>query len=202
VIQEVDKCNNLNECNPKPPLYIHLKPVRKQIFWIKVLAETGAVQSLISFSTAAKHGCKFNQTSIKLRAANGTEIDVAGTTSLQVVKKGHLVHTIVSLVLPNLQQTIIGWQDLRAIGVIHAEWPTMPPPPPTTKDKICALDEEERKLANHSVQVQQRKERETGSINAVFITPPPPKKKRRRRRRSSHRPDGQDPLRSTCQPAR
>jgi hypothetical protein len=92
------KCNNVNACNPTPLLYIHLKPVGKPIFRIKVLADTGATQSLISLSTAAKHRCEIKETFIELRAANGTKIDVAGTTSLQVVEKGHLVHTIVALV--------------------------------------------------------------------------------------------------------
>jgi hypothetical protein len=39
-IQEVDECNNVNSCNPTALLYIHLKPVGKPIFRIKVLADT------------------------------------------------------------------------------------------------------------------------------------------------------------------
>jgi hypothetical protein len=78
---------------------------------------------------------------------------VAGTTSLQVVEKGHLVHTIVAVVWPNVQQSIIGWQDLRAIGVIHREWPTMQPPPLTNKDPICAVDEEEQQLGELKVKM-------------------------------------------------
>jgi hypothetical protein len=143
-IQEVGKCNNVNACNPTPPLYKHLKPVGKPIFRIKVLADTGAMQSLISLSTATKHGCKIRETDVRLSAANGTKIDVAGTTSLQVVEKGHLAHTIVAIVSPNVTQTIVGWQDLRAMGVISSEWPAMPPPSPTTRDTICAVEEEER----------------------------------------------------------
>jgi hypothetical protein len=152
-IQEVEEFNNVNTCNPTPLLYIHLEPVGKPTFRIKVLADTGSTRSLISLSTAAKHGCKIKETSIKLRAANGTKIDVAGTTSLQVVEKGHLVHTIVAIVLPNVQQTIIGWQNLRAMGVIHAVWPTMLPPPPTTKDTICAVDEEKRQLGELKIKM-------------------------------------------------
>jgi hypothetical protein len=63
----------------------------------------------------------------------------------QVVEKGYLVHIIVAAVLPNFQQTIV-----RAMGVIHAEWPTMLPSPPTTKDTICAVDEEEQQLGEQN----------------------------------------------------
>jgi hypothetical protein len=51
-----------------------------------------------------------------LSAANGTKIDITGMTSLQVVEKSRLVHTIVAIVLQNLTQTIIGWKDLMAMG--------------------------------------------------------------------------------------
>jgi hypothetical protein len=101
----------------------------KPIFRIKVLADTGATQSLISLSTATKHGFQIRETDVRLSASNGTKIDMAGTTSLQVVEKRHLVHTIVAILLPNVQQTIVRWQDLRAMGIIPLEWPTMLPPP-------------------------------------------------------------------------
>jgi hypothetical protein len=48
----------------------------------------------------------------------GIKIDVAGMTSLQVVEKGRLVHTIVAIVSQNVTQTIVGWKDLMAMGVI------------------------------------------------------------------------------------
>jgi hypothetical protein len=97
--------------------------VGKPIFRIKVLADTGVKWYLISLSTATKHGCKIRETDVRLSVANRTKIDVAGRTSLQVAEKGHLAHTIVTIVLPNFQQTIVGWQDLRAMGVISSEWP-------------------------------------------------------------------------------
>jgi hypothetical protein len=37
-------------------------------------------------------------------------------TSLQIVEKGRLVHTIVAIVLQNVTPTIVGWQDLKAMG--------------------------------------------------------------------------------------
>jgi hypothetical protein len=126
-ITEVVECNNVNACNPTPLLFLHLKPVGKPIFRVKVLADTGATRSLISLSTAIKHGCKIRETDVRLSAANGTNIEVAGTTSLQVVEKGQLVHTIVAIVLPNVQQTIVGWQDLKAMGIVASDWPAMRP---------------------------------------------------------------------------
>jgi predicted aspartyl protease len=98
---------------------LHLKPVRKPIFRVKVLADTGATRSLISLSTANKHGCEIRETNVRLR--NGTKVDVVGTTSLQVVEKGQLVYTIVAIVSPNVQQTIVGRQDLKAMGVIASD---------------------------------------------------------------------------------
>jgi hypothetical protein len=152
-IQEVGKCNNVNTCSPTPLLYLHLKPVGKPIFRIKVLADTGALRSLISLSTATKHGCKIRETNGRLSAANRTKINVAGTMSLQVIKKGHLVHTIVSIVSPNVQQKIVGWQDLKAMGVISSELPAMPPPPPATRDTIYAVNDKEKQLGELKIQM-------------------------------------------------
>jgi hypothetical protein len=90
--------SNVNDfCRPTPPLFLNLKPVGKPTFRLQVLADMGATQSLISLSTANKHGCEIRATTICLSAANGTKIDVSGTTSLQVVEKGQCVHTIVEI---------------------------------------------------------------------------------------------------------
>jgi hypothetical protein len=79
-------------------------------------------------------------------------IDIAGITSLQVVEKGQLVHTIVTIVLPNVQQTIVGCQDLKAIRVISLEWPAMPPPPPT-KDTIYSVNNKEQQLGELKIKM-------------------------------------------------
>jgi hypothetical protein len=94
--QPFESCNaitqvvsNVNDfCRPTPPLFLNLKPVGKPTFRIQVLADTGATRSLISLSTANKHGCEIRATTICLSAANGTKINLSGTTSLQVVEKG------------------------------------------------------------------------------------------------------------------
>jgi hypothetical protein len=105
---------------------LHLKPIGKPTFRIQVLADTGAMRSLISLSTAIKQGCEIKETNVCLSAANGTKIDVAGMTSLQVVEKGRLVHTTVAIVSQNVTQTIVGWKDLMAMGVISSDWTAMP----------------------------------------------------------------------------
>jgi hypothetical protein len=91
ITQAISRVNDF--CRPTPPLYLNLKPVGKPTFRLQVLADTGATQSLISLSTATKHGCEIRETTICLSAANGTKIDVSGTTSLQVVEKRQPVHT-------------------------------------------------------------------------------------------------------------
>jgi hypothetical protein len=106
----------------------------------------GATQSLISLSTATKHGCKIKETTICLSAANGTKIDVSGTTSLQVVEKGRRVHTIVAVVLQNIDQTIVGWKDLMAMEVISLDWPAMPRQETDGKIHATDDDEEEKEL--------------------------------------------------------
>jgi hypothetical protein len=100
--------SNVNTCNLTPPLFLHPKPIRKPTFRIQVLADTGATRSLISLSTANKLGGGVKETDVRLSAANGTKIDVAGMTSLQVVKKKQLVHTIVAIVSQNVTQAIVG----------------------------------------------------------------------------------------------
>jgi hypothetical protein len=76
ITQAVSSVNDF--CRPTPPLYLNLKPVGKPTFRLQVLADTGATRSLISLSTATKHGCKIRETAICLSAANCTEIDVSG----------------------------------------------------------------------------------------------------------------------------
>jgi predicted aspartyl protease len=107
-------------------MFLNLKPVGKPTFRLQVLADTGATRSLISLSTANKHGCEITATSICLSAANGTKIDVSGTTSLHVVDKGKRIHTIVAVVSMTVDQTIIGWKDLMAMGIISPDWPALP----------------------------------------------------------------------------
>jgi hypothetical protein len=129
-----DTCNAITEsvsnvddfCRLTTPLFLHLKPVGKRTFRIQILADTGATRSLISLTTATKLGCKIKETTVCLSAANGTKIDVTGTTSLQVVEKGRLVHTIVTVASHNVTQTIVGWKDLMSMGVILSDWPAMP----------------------------------------------------------------------------
>jgi hypothetical protein len=75
-----------------------------------------------------------------LSAANRTKIDIAGMTSLQVVEKGRLIHTIVTIVWQNVTQKIVGWKDLMAMGVISMDWPAMP----QQKDKIKAADNNDK----------------------------------------------------------
>jgi hypothetical protein len=143
VTQTVSKVSNVNDfCRPTPPLFLNLKPVGKPTFALQVLADTGATRSLISLSTANKHGCEISPTSICLSAANGPKIDVSGTTSLQV-DKGKRIHTIVAVVSMNVDLTIVGWKDLMAMGVIAPDWPAMPQQ--EAVGRILAADKERRK---------------------------------------------------------
>jgi hypothetical protein len=61
---------------------------------------------------------QIKETTICLSAGNRTKIDVSGTNSLQNVEKGQRVHTIVAVVSQNVDQTIVGWKDLMAMGII------------------------------------------------------------------------------------
>jgi hypothetical protein len=163
--------SNINDFwRPTPPLVLNLKPVGKPKFRLQVLADTGATRSLISLSTANKHGCEIRETTICLSAANGTKINVSGTISLQVVEKGQRVHNIDAVISQNVDQTIIGWKDLMAMGIISSDWPAMPRQ--ETEGKILAADddEEEKELAppRRSAQIQERKERE--AVNAILST--------------------------------
>jgi hypothetical protein len=146
---------------------------------LQVLVDTGSTCSLISLSTANKHGCEIAPTSICLSAANGTKIDVSGTTSLQIVDKGKPIHTIMGVVSMNVDQTIIGWKDLMAMGVISPEWPAMPQQEAVGRILAPDEDEEEKELAPHtlrrSVRVKERKERQNHppTVNDIFqmLTP-------------------------------
>jgi hypothetical protein len=147
--------SNVNDfCRPMPPLFLNLKPVGKPTFRLQVLADTGATRSLISLSTANKHGCEITATSICLSAANGTKIEVSGTTSLQVVEKGKRIHTSVAVVSKNADQTIVGWKDLMAMGIISTDWPAMLRQ--EMEGRILAADEDEE-------------EKELGKLNTHML---------------------------------
>jgi hypothetical protein len=72
-------------------------------------------------------------------------------TSLQVVEKGRLVHTIVAIVSQNVRPMIVGWKDLMAMGVISSDWPAMP----QQEDTIHAADndDEEKQLGELKIQM-------------------------------------------------
>jgi hypothetical protein len=57
------------------------------------------------------------------------------------VEKGKSIHTIVAVVSKNVDQTIVGWKDLMAMGIILRDWPAMPRQ--ETKGRILAADEDE-----------------------------------------------------------
>jgi hypothetical protein len=57
------------------------------------------------------------------------------------VEKGQRVHTIVAVVSQNVDQTIVGWKDLMAMGIISSDWPAMPRQ--ETEGKILAADDDE-----------------------------------------------------------
>jgi hypothetical protein len=63
-----------------------------------------------------------------------------------VVEKGQRLHTIVAVLSQNVDQTIVGWKDLMAMGIISADWPAMSRQ--ETEGKILAADnnEEEKEL--------------------------------------------------------
>jgi hypothetical protein len=75
------------------------------------------------------------------------------------VEKGQRVHTIVAVVLQNVNQTIVGWKDLMAMRVISSDWPTMPRQ--ETEGKIHAADdkEEEKELGKLKIHMQKKKQR-------------------------------------------
>jgi hypothetical protein len=95
------------------------------------------------------------------------------------VDKGKRIHTIVAVVSMNVDQTIIGWKDLMAMGVISPDWPAMPQQEAEGRILAADEDEEEKELAPHtlrgSARVQERKERQNHppTVNAIFQTPTP-----------------------------
>jgi hypothetical protein len=162
--------SNVNDfCRPTPPLFLNLKPVGKPTFRLQVLADTGATRSLISLSTATKHGCEIKETTICLSAANGTKIDVSGTTSLQVVEKGQGVHTIVAVVLQNVDQTIVGWKDLMAMGIISSDWHGMPQQ--EAEGKIHAADDSKEEKEFGKLKIHMLKKYSTVFSNTINEKP-------------------------------
>jgi hypothetical protein len=63
-----------------------------------------------------------------------------------VVEKGKRVHTIFAVVSQKVDQTIVGWKDLMASGVISSDWPAMPRQETDGKIHAADDDEEEKEL--------------------------------------------------------
>jgi hypothetical protein len=62
------------------------------------------------------------------------------------VDKGKRIHTIVTVVSMNVDQTIVGWKDLMAMGVISPDWPAMPQQEAEGRILAADKDEEEKEL--------------------------------------------------------
>jgi hypothetical protein len=58
------------------------------------------------------------------------------------MEKGQRVHTIVAVISKNVDQTIVGWKDLMAMGIISRDWPAMPQQ--ETEGRILAADKDEK----------------------------------------------------------
>jgi hypothetical protein len=67
------------------------------------------------------------------------------------VEKGKRIHIIVAVVSMIVEQTIVGWKDLMAMGVISPDWPAMPRQ--ETEGRILAADEdkEEKELGSRNL---------------------------------------------------
>jgi hypothetical protein len=60
--------------------------------------------------------------------------------------EGTTCHTIVAVVSQNVDQTIVGWKDLMAIGIISSDWPAMPQKETESKIHAADADKEEKEL--------------------------------------------------------
>jgi hypothetical protein len=108
------------------------------------------------------------------------------------MEKGQRIHTIVAVVSQNVDQTIVGWKDLMAMGIISSDWPPMPGQ--ETEGKILAADDdkEEKELAppRRSAQVQERKDRE--AVNAILPTPTPTETREDEEKKKRTLPEGRE----------
>jgi hypothetical protein len=90
------------------------------------------------------------------------------------VEKDKRIHTIVAVVSMNVDQTIVGWKDLMAMGIISPDWPAMPRQ--ETEGRILAAekDEEEKelgKLKTHMLNKYSKVFSETINEKLIAVTP-------------------------------
>ena len=96
-------------------------------FWFrKVLPDTGASASLISFSAAQRHGLTVHPPCNNLRIVNasGGDMDVAGIAEFMTEDVNGQWVTIRAIVSRDVKEDfLLSWHSQKSIGLLHQSWP-------------------------------------------------------------------------------
>jgi hypothetical protein len=119
---------------------------------------TAAALAAAAATAAARHGSEPIRHQIRvglqasvqhnpgqLNPADGSKqlrIDCTSITELQVVKDGCKVHTIWAVLSKDVQQTIIGWKDLKALVILSPDLRSINLP---TGDSVALCEDNENK---------------------------------------------------------
>ena len=132
-----------SEGAPTPRMKVRVKGTAGSPVTINALPDTGATRSIISERTAERYKIARTPTAthIRILAANGDSMTCAGEAVLRVLKGGEIIHTMRALVVPEIQEDLlIGWQDLKAMGVIPKSFPN-------TETALSAQAEDQQEAA-------------------------------------------------------
>jgi hypothetical protein len=110
---------------------------------VSALPDSGTTRSIMNHDVAMKNGTKLVlDKSIGLTAANRLQIACTGTAKLQVICKNRSMHTNNIIVSKEVKQVIVGWQDLKPIGVLRPNFPAMEEKAEAANNIVALVEEE------------------------------------------------------------
>ena len=114
----------------------------KTSFAVRALADTGAGRTIISKDIVKRSNLPIFKAKINLTAANDSPMTCSGQTPIAITYRDIAIKTI-AIVSSDLQEeVIIGFDDLKALKVIHEEFPNVQISKIDTSANVAQLKEE------------------------------------------------------------
>ena len=115
---------------------------KKTSFAVQALADTGAGRTIISKDIVKRSNLPIFKARINLTAANNSPMTCNGQTPIAITYRDIVIKTRAIVSSDLHEEVIIGFDDLKALKVIHEEFPNVQIAKIKTSDDIAQLKEE------------------------------------------------------------
>ena len=131
--QGTSKLSKFSVAKPTPRITLCCRDVKgfEQFFMKRVLPDTGAACSLLSFSAAQRYDIFIHQACPKLRIINasGAPMDVSGIAEFLVEDVNGSWVNIKAIVSRDVQEEfLLSWHAQKEMGLLHPSWPYISTP--------------------------------------------------------------------------